>query len=82
MKVITDNRDGWTTQVECHDCKSVLEIDENDLKRGLFGGNYAESGTHRFYVECPLCDADVSFKSGELPRYIERATEKRVPRPK
>lgn len=81
MRIIQDNRQDWKKTIECQDCKSELEIDEMDLKRGMFGGGYAENGSHRFYVVCPLCEADVSFQRGELPRYIERATEKRVPRP-
>jgi primosomal protein N' len=74
VKVITDNREGWSKQVTCNDCNSMLEIEESDLSVGFFNGDAWERGQRGIFFECPLCEHQQMIE--DLPGYIYRAVDK------
>lgn len=61
-------------QVTCDDCKSVLEIEEADLRVVFHGGDAWERGTRCVGFKCPLCER--LQKIDRLPAYILRAVDK------
>lgn len=71
MKIIEDRSMQGELPIrwDCKGCKSTLEADTpEDVKKGEFGGNYAERGTNRLYVECPICGADRVLENTEIYR--------------
>lgn len=71
MKVVEDRsmQGDMPLEWDCAGCKSTLQADTpEDVKKGEFGGNYAERGETKLYVTCPICGADRSLTHAEVYR--------------
>jgi len=71
MKIIEDRSMQGDLPIEwdCAGCKSTLAADDPmDVKKGEFGGCYAERGETKLYVSCPICGADRSLNGNEIYR--------------
>jgi hypothetical protein len=67
MKIIKNAlTDPWTKKIECNKCKSVLEIDEEDIQ---FVTNlvHDELLNKVPYITCPICEDKKYLYPLELP---------------
>jgi len=69
MKVIKNralNANSWTLRVNCHNCKSILEINANDVRSTMWGSGMDDYNRELVYVtECPCCES--IFRLLDLP---------------
>ena len=61
----------WSHVINCKVCKSKLEIEENDVKEGEFGGSYCDSGEPHPYVVCPVCESHNIIPRNKITPKIE-----------
>jgi predicted RNA-binding Zn-ribbon protein involved in translation (DUF1610 family) len=72
MKIIEAN----SPRFECRSCKSILEIEPQDVAVGYFGANYGGDTPEReYYVTCPICGTDKILRSGEISPAARKAAD-------
>ncbi len=80
MKVVKmSEKTPWALRFACYSCRSDLEAESGDVKKGGFGG-YCETDI-RLYVACPVCGAAriLTYKEvsdRQLADTVQRAKEK------
>lgn len=74
MKILK-GPDPWHQIRDCKRCKSSLEIHEDDILIGFFGGNWLEFGTKEYYVECPVCGNNMILSN--IPSHIRKKAEQK-----
>lgn len=58
MKIITNGKENWKREVNCSDCKSILEIDASDVEYWIhhdYGGGHDSVVS----VKCVVCNHDI-----------------------
>jgi len=63
----------WTFEIQCDDCLTLLEINEDDLQ---YRARDVRGFSH-FYITCKNCKAMVLVKDG-IPAYIQRNTVRKM----
>jgi hypothetical protein len=66
VRIISRGSPPWTDIRTCSDCKSILEISEEDLKIGHFGEDLHKAP----FARCPVCNSCVKFSFDDVPFYI------------
>ncbi len=75
-----DIGENWSMEVTCRECKSLLRVHVEDLKRDQYGGDQREphSSYDRCRTKCPVCGYSIYVcNTDELPRVLQKKVGKR-----
>lgn len=64
MKVLKDNKEGWTLEITCKDCKSELTVEASDVYWELLGC-FDEFNTY-YRADCGACKGAIDL-TNKLP---------------
>ncbi len=79
MKVIKAANVVWTKEIECSNCKTLLEVETKDLKFGRFYSGMDAQESVDFYTKCMVCKENIFFDEEDIPAAVKFVVEKRHP---
>lgn len=81
---ILEEPESWTEQITCETCKTVLQVDENDVEVSRFvdnsKGEYwfaGHPGQEHFYVKCPTDGCHNNIFVDECPVLVKNRVKGR-----
>lgn len=79
MKVLKHGIDvkAWRRKVICYGCNTELEIELSDIRYAGEAGDWHDSGWEKYWVNCSICDRELTLTSDDLPELIKIGAQKR-----
>jgi RNase P subunit RPR2 len=71
MKIIKQGL--WEKRVVCKGCKSVLQVEEKDVRYGQYSSRYEDVFEGQCYITCPVCEKQTTLK--DVPSPIQQAAK-------
>lgn len=79
MKIIsTPDTGAWRFKCDCSQCLSELEADAGDVRYAPeTGGNQHDYVPSRLYVECPVCEMQLTIPDAGVPFMVQKQARNR-----